>query len=162
MIGNLINELDAIDEEFILVLDDYYLIQDNAVHNIVNTLLKYPPQNMHMVIITRKAPPLKINFLRAYDRVHEIRMKELSFNKQETTRLFKKVLDVELKDKTAQNLLDKTKWDNVSQNLLKLSKREYINYPRVKYGYCNGREPIDYVERIMKRYQYYSKLKPLK
>jgi membrane-bound lytic murein transglycosylase F len=57
---------------------------------------------------------------------------------------------------------DKTKWDNVSQNLLKLSKREYINYPRVKYGYCNGREPIDYVERIMKRYQYYSKLKPLK
>ena len=108
MIGNLINELDAIDEEFILVLDDYYLIQDNAVHNIVNTLLKYPPQNMHMVIITRKAPPLKINFLRAYDRVHEIRMKELSFNKQETTRLFKKVLDVELKDKTAQNLLDKT------------------------------------------------------
>jgi len=56
---------------------------------------------------------------------------------------------------------DKTKWDNVSQNLLKLSKREYINYPRVKYGYCNGREPIDYVERIMKRYQFYSKLKPI-
>ena len=56
---------------------------------------------------------------------------------------------------------DKTKWDNVSQNLLKLSKREYINYPRVKYGYCNGREPIDYVERIMKGYQLYSKLKPI-
>jgi membrane-bound lytic murein transglycosylase F len=56
---------------------------------------------------------------------------------------------------------DKTKWINVSQNLLKLSKREYINYPKVKYGYCNGREPIDYVERIMKRYQIYSKLKPI-
>ena len=56
---------------------------------------------------------------------------------------------------------DKTKWVNVSQNLLKLSKREYINYPKVKYGYCNGREPIDYVERIMKRYQIYSKLKPI-
>jgi len=57
---------------------------------------------------------------------------------------------------------DKTKWDNVSQNLLKLSKRDYINYPKVKYGYCNGREPITYVERIMIRYQFYSKLKTIK
>jgi membrane-bound lytic murein transglycosylase F len=51
--------------------------------------------------------------------------------------------------------------DNVSQKLLKLSKRDYINYPNVKYGYCNGTEPINYVERIMKRYQFYSKLKTI-
>ncbi|MDX5584296.1 MAG: LuxR C-terminal-related transcriptional regulator, partial [Aureibaculum sp.] len=121
MMSDLINELDAIDEEFILVLDDYYLIQENAVHDIVNTLLDYPPQNMHMVIITRKDPLLKINSLRAYDRIHEIRMKELSFNKQETTQLFKKVLDVELKDETVMNLLGKTEGWAVGLRLACLS-----------------------------------------
>ena len=38
MMADLINELDDISDEFILVLDDYYLIRDNAVHDIVNIL----------------------------------------------------------------------------------------------------------------------------
>ena len=121
LVPSLINELDAIGEEFILVLDDYYLIRENAVHTIVNDLLAYPPQNMHLVIITRMDPPLNINSLRAYSRVHEIRMKELSFNEEETAKLFKTVLDLDLPDETIQNLLDKTEGWAVGLHLACLS-----------------------------------------
>ena len=44
---SLINELDAIDTDFILVLDDYHLIKEKGVHDLLCLLLKYPPAPMH-------------------------------------------------------------------------------------------------------------------
>jgi len=138
LVPALINELDAIREEFILVLDDYHLIRENAVHTIVNGLLAYPPQNMHLVIITRMDPPLKINSLRAYDRIHEIRMKELSFNELETTQLFKKVLDLDLTDETTQNLLDKTEGWAVGLRLACLSVDDHQDIDHILMNVHGG------------------------
>jgi len=49
----LINELDEIGEELILVLDDYHLITNRQIHNVLDELLKYCPRKFHLVIITR-------------------------------------------------------------------------------------------------------------
>ena len=46
--GNFVNELELIGEPFILVLDDYHLIQDKSVHDLLNQLLHHPPHSMHL------------------------------------------------------------------------------------------------------------------
>ena len=48
--------------------------------------------------------------------------------------------------------------DNVAYFLLQKSKPRYCADPVVKYGYCRGREPYNYVINILDRYQHYKKL----
>ncbi len=53
--------------------------------------------------------------------------------------------------------VDPTKWDNnISQMILNKSIPKYYNDPVVKYGYCRGREPVNYVKSILKNYELYS------
>ena len=54
---------------------------------------------------------------------------------------------------------DPTLWnDNVEYYLLKKSNKEYINDPVVKFGYCRGEEPVNYVHEILNRYSQYRQL----
>jgi membrane-bound lytic murein transglycosylase F len=39
--------------------------------------------------------------------------------------------------------------------LLNKSIPKYYKDPVVKYGYCRGREPVNYVETILKDYELY-------
>ncbi len=48
--------------------------------------------------------------------------------------------------------------DNVDQYILLKSRKEYYSDPVVKYGFCRGEEPYNYVQDILKRYQVYSEL----
>ncbi len=50
---------------------------------------------------------------------------------------------------------DAQKWEVVSKYLLKKSKPKFYNDPVVKYGYCKGIEPVDYVKVIYDLYEKY-------
>ena len=104
----LINELDQIQEPFILVLDDYHLIHSNDIHQQIDELLRYPPENLHLCILTRRDPPLRIASLRSHNRMTEIRMDDLGFLEDEVLSLFKKLHGIELERSTAISLIDKT------------------------------------------------------
>ena len=62
----LLNEvLDSVEQQFILVLDDYHhLGSETPVHQVVDRLLAYLPDLMHVVIISRDMPPLALARLR--------------------------------------------------------------------------------------------------
>lgn len=47
--------------------------------------------------------------------------------------------------------------DNVEEYILKKSDPKYYQDDVVRYGYCRGQEPHDYVREITQRYNYYSK-----
>ena len=81
--STLISDLDQLEDVFILVLDDYQIISNEKVHEIINGLLQYPPEYFHLVILTQRDPPLKLAKMRADLRLHELRMKDLSFSKDE-------------------------------------------------------------------------------
>ncbi|MCK5701655.1 MAG: transglycosylase SLT domain-containing protein, partial [Cyclobacteriaceae bacterium] len=52
---------------------------------------------------------------------------------------------------------DTKTWDeNVAQMLLNKSIPKYYKDPVVKYGYCRGREPVNYVKSIFQNYELYS------
>jgi LuxR family maltose regulon positive regulatory protein len=53
----LLNEIAAISGSFILVLDDYHLIDAKPVDEALTFLLEHQPPQMHMVIATREDPP---------------------------------------------------------------------------------------------------------
>ncbi|MFL6210599.1 MAG: transglycosylase SLT domain-containing protein [Pyrinomonadaceae bacterium] len=60
----------------------------------------------------------------------------------------------------AQRLTDKyggnpLAWDDVSYWLLQLSSQQYANDPVVKFGFCRGIEPVNYVGLILKRFDHY-------
>lgn len=47
------------------------------------------------------------------------------------------------------------KWMDVREYLLKKASEKYYSDPVVKYGYCRGTEPVNYVDAIMEDYQRY-------
>jgi LuxR family maltose regulon positive regulatory protein len=80
----LVSELDEIESPFILALDDYHLIRETAVHDLLGELLRHPPQSLHPVLTSRTDPPLNLTRLRARNQVTEIRTPELRFSQAET------------------------------------------------------------------------------
>ena len=104
----LINELDAIDQEFILVLDDYHRIEQEQIHDLLNELLRFPPENMQLVLVTRRDPPLNLTNLRAHGRINEIRINQLRFNKEEIHTLFQKLYGMSLDTEITEMLFKKT------------------------------------------------------
>ena len=87
IISTLINDIDQLGDHFVLVLDDYHLIDNENIHNIFIGILGHPSANLHLVIITQIDPPLKLARLRAKFRVLDIRMSDLAFMDEEAFEL---------------------------------------------------------------------------
>ncbi len=97
----LINDLDGIEQPFVMVLDDYHLLQGEAVHAIVRELLLHPPLALHLVLAARQEPRLPIAGLRARGLAAEVRAEALRFTTVETAEFLRRVLDVPVSDATA-------------------------------------------------------------
>lgn len=82
--ATLINEIAALEREFVLVLDDYHLIHEQTVHALLAKLLEYPPPNMRLVLATRRDPALPLVQLRAKSKLAELRAEDLRFTEEET------------------------------------------------------------------------------
>ena len=104
----IINELCNIQENFILVLDDYHMITDHKIHDLIDVWLDFPPANVHLCIITRYDTPLNLKSLSLSGRMTEIRMKELSFSNDEIVELFKRFRLVDVKDEVVKIIHNKT------------------------------------------------------
>jgi membrane-bound lytic murein transglycosylase F len=50
---------------------------------------------------------------------------------------------------------DPLRWDDVSYWLLQKSTQKYSSDEVVKFGFCRGLEPVNYVEHILRRYDHY-------
>ena len=85
--NTLINELNQIEHPYILVLDDYHLIEAQTIQDLLIEILAHPPRNLHLVLGTRSDPFLPLVTLRANSQVTEIRAQDLRFNQAETLRL---------------------------------------------------------------------------
>ena len=108
ILNSLINELDEIDKEFVLVFDDYHLIKEQKIHELIDGLLHYPPDNMHLCVITRRDPPIRIGSLRAYNRMIEVRMEDLAFTLQEIPVLYKNMIGIGINEEISEKLLKRT------------------------------------------------------
>ena len=79
----LVNDLAAVDEPLVLVLDDYHLVRGASVHDSVAFLLRRLPAGVQLAVASRADPPLPLGALRAARDVVEIRAAELRFSEDE-------------------------------------------------------------------------------
>ena len=103
----LINDLDELVDPFVLVLDDYHVIREKKIHDIIQGILEFPPEKLHLVILTRRDPPFKMARLRAQKKLLEIRMKELAFTDDEVKRLRSKIAS-KITDEQIEGLIQST------------------------------------------------------
>jgi LuxR family maltose regulon positive regulatory protein len=127
----LINELDQIEENYLLVLDDYHLISDRKIHDLLSAILSYPPGAMHLVVATRRDPPLSMMELRAHGHMTEIRVQDLRFSVDEVAQFLQHMLDINVDEKTAAVLEKKTEGWVVGLRLAALSMRERADLDRI-------------------------------
>jgi len=81
----LINEIAAIPDKIIFVLDDYHLIDAQPLHDTLSFILDSLPLQMHLIIATREDPFLPLSRLRARSQLTELRAADLRFTPAEAT-----------------------------------------------------------------------------
>ncbi len=73
ILTTLLNEITTLPDHFILVLDDYHVIDSKPVDEDLTFLLEHLPPQMHLVIATREDPPMPLARLRARGQLTELR-----------------------------------------------------------------------------------------
>ncbi|MEZ4768275.1 MAG: LuxR C-terminal-related transcriptional regulator [Caldilineales bacterium] len=119
----LVGELNALDDECILVLDDLHLLRDLHIHALLDMLLRFPPRSLHLVLITRQDPPLPLGKLRAAGLVVEIRGQELRFTRDETVAFFNLLTEAPLSQEALDALVSQTEGWATGLRLAALTRR---------------------------------------
>ena len=92
LITELINDIAASSTSFILVLDDYHVIQNDWIHKAVGFLIEHQPPGMHLILTTRVDPQLPLAQLRGRGQLTEIRDHDLRFTANEAVELLNDVM----------------------------------------------------------------------
>ena len=127
----LLNEiLETIEQPFILVLDDYHHIgRETVVHQLVDRLLQYSSEMLHLIITTRDLPPLAIMRRRTQSRALVIDREDLLFTDDEMRELFRQTLNVELKDEEIAEYRERTHgWITALQLIKQVAEQEIYTH----------------------------------
>ena len=92
----LLNEVGAIPDDFLLVLDDYHLIDARPIHEGIAFLLDHLPPRMHLVITGRADPPLPLARLRGRGELTEVRAADLRFTPEEAAAFLNEAMGLDL------------------------------------------------------------------
>ncbi len=92
----LLNEITTISDNFILVLDDYHLIDSQPVDQALTFMLEHLPPQMHLVIASREDPNLPLARLRARGQMTELRATDLRFAPVEAAEFLNQAMGLNL------------------------------------------------------------------
>jgi len=96
MLTTLLNDLTTIQDPFILVLDDYHVLDAKAIDQALTFLVEHLPPQMHLVIATREDPALPLARLRARGQLTEVRATDLRFTPAEAAAFLNQVMGLGL------------------------------------------------------------------
>ena len=96
ILTTLLNEITTMPDNFILVLDDYHVIDSKPVDQALPFLVEHQPPQMHLVIATREDPPLPLARLRARGQLTELRAADLRFTPAEAAEFLNRVMGLNL------------------------------------------------------------------
>ncbi len=128
----LLNEiLEGVEQQMILVLDDYHhLGGETPVHAVLDRLIAYLPDVIHVIIISRDIPPLTLARLRSQDSLSIIDRADLLFNDEETQELFRKVFGLSLTAEQLREYGERTHgWITALQLVRQVAQRQASSAP---------------------------------
>jgi LuxR family transcriptional regulator, maltose regulon positive regulatory protein len=104
----LINDINAFGHPFVLVLDDYQAITDIVIQAGLAFLLDHLPGNLHLVLITRQDPLLRLSKYRSRGQMTELRLSDLRFTQAEVAAYLNEVMGLGLDAEQVASLAART------------------------------------------------------
>ena len=92
----LLNDLAAVSDEVVVVLDDYHVIEEPQIQEGMAFLVEHLPAQIRLVIASRADPALPLARLRARGELVEIRAADLRFTLDEAAAYLNEVMGLEL------------------------------------------------------------------
>jgi len=121
---DLINDIHKLPDAFLLVLDDYHIIDHQDVHQLVTALMQHGPPQLHLVIATRQDPPISVARLRASQKITEIRGEDVRFTTEEVQSYLQLCPGVQASPETVRVLSERTEGWAVGLRLACLALRD--------------------------------------
>lgn len=149
----LLNEITTIPDTFILVLDDYHVIDAKPVDAVLTFLLDHLPPQMHLVITTREDPQLPLARLRVRGQMTELRAADLRFTPAEAAGFLNQVMALDLSAEEVMALETRTEGWIAGLQLAALSMRGRADVARFVQAFAgDNRYVVDYlVEEVLQR-----------
>ncbi|HWQ15621.1 MAG TPA: LuxR C-terminal-related transcriptional regulator [Roseiflexaceae bacterium] len=153
ILTDLLNELAALPDHGILVLDDYHVVDGSAVDTALAFLVEYLPSQLHLVITTREDPPLPLARLRARGQLTELRAADLCFTPAEATAFLREAMGLSLSVHDIATLEARTEGWIAGLQLAALSIQGRADIPAFIRAFAGDhRYIVDYlVEEVLQR-----------
>ncbi len=107
-ISGLAREEDQADRRLLLALDDYHLIDSQAIHDALAFLLDHLPGQMRLILISRSDPPLPLARLRGRGQLLALGGPDLRFTTAEAREFLNRVMGLDLSQDEAATLAART------------------------------------------------------
>jgi LuxR family transcriptional regulator, maltose regulon positive regulatory protein len=153
MLTALANEITTLPGGFVLVLDDYHLIDARPVDHALTFLLEHLPPRLHLVIATRADPQLPLARLRARSQLTELRAADLRFTAPEAAAFLNSVMGLSLSAADIAALEERTEGWIAGLQLAALSLRGHQDaHGFIRAFAGDHRYIVDYlVEEVLQR-----------
>ena len=125
----LLNEITTLPGNFVLVLDDYHMIDTKSVDIALSYLVEHLPPQMHLVIATREDPHLPLARLRARSQLTELRAADLRFTASEAAAFLSQGMGLSLSAADIARLSDRTEGWIAGLQLAALSIQGHQDVP---------------------------------
>ncbi len=125
----LINHLAGRTRHCCLVLDDYHVIQNQAIHALIGFLLQHRPACLVLVIATRADPPLPLARLRARSCLAELRLADLRFTPAEAAEFMVHTMGLTVADEDVARLTRRTEGWIAGLQIAALSMQDSADIP---------------------------------
>ncbi len=96
LLRSLVNQISSLDSRFFLALDDYHVIEHDAVHEVLNYLIDHQPSQLHVAMTSRSIPPIALSRMRVRRQLAEIGESDLRFTHEEAAQFLNKITGLDL------------------------------------------------------------------
>lgn len=149
----LLNDIATVPDKFILVLDDYHVLDARPIDLALAFLLEHLPAQMHLVIATREDPNLSLARLRAQRHLTELRAADLRFTAAEAAAFLKETMGFSLSAEDIAVLEERTEGWIAGLQLAALSMQGRADMPAFIRAFAgDNRYIVDYlIEEVLRR-----------
>jgi len=108
VLSELLNILDEEAQEVVIILDDYHVIEAQAIHDSLAFFLDHLPRHIHLVLASRYEPAFSVAQLRAKRQLFELHSADLSFTSAEAEIFFTQAEHLSLATADLETLVERT------------------------------------------------------
>ncbi len=155
LLTSLLNEISALSDDLILVLDDYHLLDSKAVDEALTFLVEHQPPQLRLLIASREDPPLPLARLRVRNQLTELRTADLRFTTAEATDFLNRMMGLNLSEGDVAGLEKRTEGWIAGLQLAALSMQGHASRDTARFIQSftgSNRFVLDYLlEEVLQR-----------